>query len=149
MRFSMPQIVVAATIAALVAIPSLAAGPYKHPAYLRALTDLRDARAHLVRAGSDVVSKEQENALVQVDQAIEEINHAGITDGKNISDHSPMDANLKQADRLHRAMGLLNQARGDVSSEQDQPDTQGLQKRVTQHIEDATRFTKYAAEAVH
>jgi len=149
MRFVIPRIVVAAAISAVMVIPSLAAAPGQHPAYMRTLTALRDARAHLVHTGSDVTSKDQENALVQVDRAIEEINHARITDGKNISDHSPMDANLKQADSLRRALELINEARGDVSSEQDQPDTQGLQKRVLQHIEDAARFVKYATESVH
>jgi hypothetical protein len=49
MRFPMLKFAAAAAVALFVAAPTWADNPGKHPAYLHALSDLRDARAHLER----------------------------------------------------------------------------------------------------
>jgi len=81
--------------------------------------------------------------------AIGEIKQAAIMDGKNIADHMPVDAHLARHDRFRKAMELLDQAKRDVSGEEDQPDTQGLQLRVIHHIDEAKRSVRHAIEMLN
>jgi hypothetical protein len=144
MRSSMLQIVAAAGVALFVAAPSWADNPGRHPAYLHALSDLRDARAHLEHFSGDPVDHQEERAIAEIDRAIGEIKHAAIMDGKNIEDHVPVDAHMVRNGRFHKAMELLDRAKRDVSGEEDQPDTRGLQLRVMHHIDEARRAVAHA-----
>ena len=148
MRSSLLSIVAAATVTLFAAAPTWADNPGKHPAYLHALSDLRDARAHLQHFGSDPVDHEEEHAISQIDKAIGEIKHAAIMDGKDIQDHLPVDAHMARDGRFHKALELLDKAKQDVSGEEDQPDTQGLQLRVLHHIAEARHSVKHAIETV-
>ena len=148
MRSSLLSIVAAATVAMFAAAPTWADNPGKHPAYLHALSDLRDARAHLEHLSSEPVNQEEEHAIAHIDKAIGEIKHAAIMDGKDIHDHTPVDAHLMRDGRFHKALELLDKAKQDVSGEEDQPDTQGLQLRVLHHIDEARRSVKHAIETV-
>jgi hypothetical protein len=142
------QVIASVTLGLIVAAPTWADTPGKHPAYLHALSDLRDARAHLERLASDPVNQEEDHAVIAIDKAIDEIKRAAIMDGKNISDHMPVDAHLPLRGRFHKALDLLNKAQADVSGEEDQPDTQGLQMRVIHHIDEARRSVKHAIETI-
>jgi hypothetical protein len=144
MRSHLMQILASTAIALLVAAPTWADTPGKHPAYLHALSDLRDARAHVERLSTDTVNQEQEHAIAHIDKAIGEIKHAAIMDGKNIQDHMPVDAHLERRGRLHKALELLDKAKQDVSGEEDQPDTMGLQLRVIHHIDEARHSVEHA-----
>src|ERR1700687_2049537 len=85
--------------------------PGAHPAYLHALTDLRHARAHLsVQTPNWRGAADEQRAIGAIDAAIREIQEAAIDDGKNLNDHPPVDERWSRADRLHRAMELLNGA---------------------------------------
>jgi hypothetical protein len=142
------QLIASVTLGLIVAAPTWADTPGKHPAYLHALSDLRDARAHLERLASDPVNQEEDNAVIAIDKAIDEIKRAAIMDGKNIADHMPVDTHLPLRGRFHKALDLLNKAKADVSGEEDQPDTQGLQMRVIHHIDEAHRSVKHAIETM-
>jgi hypothetical protein len=142
------QLIASVTLGLIVAAPTWADTPGKHPAYLHALADLRDARAHLERLASDPVNQDEDNAVIAIDKAIDEIKRAAIMDGKNIADHMPVDAHLPLRGRFHKALDLLNKAKADVSGEEDQPDTQGLQMRVIHHIEEAHHAVKHAIETI-
>jgi hypothetical protein len=144
----MLQFIASVTFALVVAAPTWADTPGRHPAYLHALSDLRDARAHLERLASDPVNQEEDHAVVAIDKAIDEIKRAAIMDGKNIADHVPVDAHMPLRGRFHKALDLLNKAQADVSGEEDQPDTQGLQMRVIHHIDEARRSVKHAIETI-
>jgi hypothetical protein len=109
----------------------------KHPAYLHALSDLRDARAHLQRPDGGALHAEERAAVEDINRAIDEIKKASIDDGKNIDDHVHIDAHLPWAGRLHKARDLLDKAHHDVSEEEDNPATRGLQARVIAHIDRA------------
>jgi hypothetical protein len=45
-------------------------------------------------------------------------------------------------------MELLDKAKHDVSGEEDQPDTQGLQLRVIHHIDEARHSVEHAIQTV-
>jgi hypothetical protein len=148
MRSSMRHLVAAAAIALIAAVPSWADTPGHHPAYLHALSDLRDARAHLQHFTNEPVVAEEEHAIAHIDKAIGEIKQAAIMDGKNIQDHMPIDTHLGRHDRFVKAMELLDKAQRDVSGEEDQPDTMGLQQRVIRHIEEARHSVRHALEVI-
>ena len=147
MRSSL-RFIAAAAVALFVSAPTWADNPGRHPAYLHALTDLRDARAHLEHFSSDAVDHQEEHAIAEIDKAIGEIKRAAIMDGKDIADHMPVDAHLVRRDRFHKAMELLEKAKRDVSGEEDQPDTMGLQLRVIHHIDEARHAVQHAIDTV-
>jgi len=109
----------------------------RHPAYLHALSDLRAARAHLQRPDGGHLRHEEEEAIKEIDRAIDEIKKASIDDGKDLNDHPPVDARMDWNGRLHRALELLNRAHEDISQEEDNQFAQGLQQRAMGHIDKA------------
>jgi hypothetical protein len=149
MRSSMLKMAAAAGVALFLSAPSWADNPGKHPAYLHALSDLRDARAHLETVGAgDVVATEAMHAIEHIDKAIGAIKQAAIMDGKNIQDHVPVDAHLERTGRFHKALELLDKASHDVSGEEDQPDTMGLQQRVIHQIGEARHSVQHAIDVL-
>jgi len=131
-------------------VVSAAPAGREHPAYLHALTDLRDARAHLERPGGDGERREQERkAIEEIDAAIAEIKRAAIDDGKNINDHVPVDAHLDWPGRLHRAVELLDRAHSDVAREEDNRFAAGLQARALEHIDRAHHHAEDAIRFAH
>ena len=138
----------AAVVGLFAAAPGFSDTPGPHPAYLHALSDLRDARAHLEHQVNDPVDHEEESAIGNIDRALDEIKKAAIDDGKNIHDHVPVDAHLQRYDRFHQAMELLDKAEQDVRSEPDQPGTRGLQMRVINHINGARHDVHHVIDTV-
>jgi hypothetical protein len=130
------------TTAAPAPAPAAAPPPTKvHPAYLHALTDLRNARANLERRGGDPTMKwDEHHAVEAIDRAIGDIKKAAIDDGKNVDDHPPIDAHEPRAGRLHRALSALQGARKDVSEEEDNAFASGLRARGLHDIDEAIRF---------
>jgi hypothetical protein len=119
--------------------------PPKHPAYLHALTDLRDARWNLEHRPGDTATYENEDiAVTEIDRAISEIKRAAFDDGKNLSAHPPEDARLDRAGRLHHAAELLRKARADVDREEDNPQARDLKFRALEHITLAIQATERA-----
>ena len=133
-------LVTAAAVALIAAMPSWADTPGHHPAYLHALADLRDARAHLEHYTNEPVVPEEVHAIEHIDKAIGEIKQAAIMDGKNIQDHMPIDTHLGHKGRYHKALELIDQAHNDVAREEDDPYTRGLRDRAIHHIDEAHRI---------
>lgn len=120
----------------------------QHPAYLRALSDLRFARALLQRPNGGELRAEERDAIHNIDDAINEIKKASIDDHKNLGDHPPVDMHLPWAGRLRKASEVLDDARHDCEKEEDNPHTQGLQLRVIKHIEEAHHHVEEAIAIV-
>jgi hypothetical protein len=138
-----------AALALTAATASATELPGRHPAYLHALTDLRDARWSLEhRPGDAAVSGQEDVAITEIDHAIVEAKKAAAEDGKNLADHPHEDAGLDHAGRLHRAQELLHKAHDDVHAEEDNPETRELRKRVDEHIDLALRATDRAIRDV-
>jgi tetratricopeptide (TPR) repeat protein len=109
-----------------------------HPAYLRALSDLRLARAYLNKVtDSDVVAQEEADAVASINKAIGEIKKAAIEDGKNLKDHPVVDAALDRQGRFQKALELLKSARHDINKEEDNGNAEGLKDRALGHINNA------------
>jgi hypothetical protein len=139
-----------AVLAAMLFAPvysSVSAAPAaakEHPAYLHALSDLRDARAHLERPDGGERKEQERKAIEEIDAAIFEIKKASIEDGKNINDHVPVDSHLDWPGRLHKAVELLDRAHSDVAREEDNRFAEGLQSRAIEHIDRAHRHVEEA-----
>jgi len=152
-----PQRLVAALVAAplvlaatgcVVATPPPPPAPH-HPAYLHALTDLRDARWNLEhRPGDAAVSTQEDVAIVEIDRAINDAKAAAMEDGKNIYQHPPEDARYDRRGRLHRADELLRKARQDVAQGEANPQAVELRNRVIGHIDVALQATERAIREV-
>ena len=89
--------------------------PAIHPAYLRAISDLRYARALLFRSEWRPVMRDQQAAVEEIDRAIGEAKRAAIDDGKNIDEHPPIDRGLAWEGRFRKSMELLDSAERDLS----------------------------------
>lgn len=148
MRIQLLRLAAVAAFGLVATSPSWADNPGHHPAYLHALSDLRDARAHLQHMASEQVIDDELRAIDEIDKAIGEVKRAAIEDGKNIEDHMPVDAHMDRRGRFHRALELLDKAQRDASGEEDQPNTQGLQLRVIHHIEEARHAVRHALHDV-
>jgi hypothetical protein len=121
----------------------------KHPAYLHALSDLRDARAQLDRPDHGELREQEKKAIHEINDAINEIKKAAIEDGKDINEHPPVDAHLDWPGRLHRAIELLDKAHNDIAREEDNGFAQGLQQRALGHIDRAHHHVEEAVEILH
>ena len=139
-------------LAVLLFVPAYAAAkpapPREHPAYLHALTDLREARAHLQRPDGGELREQEKKAIHEINEAIAEIKKVAIDDGKDINEHAPIDARMDWPGRLHRAVELLNKAHNDVAQEEDNAFAQGLQQRALEHIDKAHHHVEEAIEVV-
>jgi hypothetical protein len=120
-----------------------------HPAYLHALTDLRDARWNLEhRPGDAAVSAQEDVAIVEIDRAINDAKVAAMEDGKNIYQHPPEDARLDFRGRLHHADELLHKARNDVAQGETNGQAVDLRNRVIGHIDLAIQATERAIHII-
>ncbi len=122
--------------------------PGAHPAYLRALTDLRHARAHLERMTPNArVDANEQRAIEEIDAAIREVKEAAIDDGKPLGAHPPVDAGMDRPGRLRRAMELLDQAHNDIDQHESDAFARGLKHRALHHIDEARKDVHRAIDA--
>ncbi len=140
----------ALALAVIAPLATQAETPGVHPAYLRALEDLRHARAQLERRKGDAEVKFDEHvAIKEIDAAIQEIKNAAIDDGKNLDNHPPVDVRADYRGRLRRASELLVKAREDVKGEEDNGFAHGLRHRAIEHINAAITFTEQGITDAH
>jgi len=111
--------------------------PGPHPAYLHALSDLRQARAYLDQIAWPPVQKDEEHAIREIDAAIAEIKRASIDDGKDLADHPPVDVRMHPDGRFRKALELLDRAHNDTAGAEDVPQARGMRDRALHHIDQA------------
>jgi hypothetical protein len=113
-----------------------------HPHYMEALTDLRLARALLKVPDDSKAAKFNATAVDDIDQAMAEIKHASIDDGKSPDDHAPIDANVSRRDRLHEVLSLVNGADQDLKAEEDDKKALGWRAKAQKDVADARAFVE-------
>ena len=117
-----------------------------HPAYLHALTDLRAARGWLEKPARADVKFDENRAIREIDAAIGEIRTAAIDDGKQLSEHPPVDVAVGHRDRLRKAMDILHAAAADIEQREDDKFSKGLRHRALDHIRKAEKDIRDAIE---
>jgi hypothetical protein len=124
--------------------------PGAHPAYLHALSNLR-AAMWLIRhrPGEGVANGDEHLAEREVGAAIREIRKAAFDDGKDANYTPPPDPADGRFGRLHRAIELLRDVRGEIAREEDNAFAQGLRNRALGHVDGAIRATQAAIAALH
>jgi hypothetical protein len=111
--------------------------PGKHPAYIHALGDLRNARWYLFhQAGDAKVYAGEDVAITEIDKTIARIKTAAIDDGKDVNDHL-QDKIPDKGSRLLKSIEFLDKAKADVSGEEDNPQVHQLRVDALQHIDAA------------
>jgi hypothetical protein len=134
------------TALALAAAAPLAHAENKHPAYLHALADLREARAQLEKPNRASGTWDEGTAIREIDAAIKEIKDASLDDGKNLDDHPPVDTKLDWGGRLKHAEELVTAAYTDVHDHEDNVYARGLRDRALKHMSQADDFIKKGME---
>ncbi len=120
-----------------------------HPAYLHALSDLRNARAWLERPAGNAVKWDEKKAIREIDAAIKEIKEASIDDGKNIDDHPGVDIKMEWGGRLHRAHDALASAYADINQHEDDKFSKGLRNRALKHLQVANEWIEQGWGQMH
>jgi tetratricopeptide (TPR) repeat protein len=116
-----------------------------HPNYLQALSDLRAARWLVDHRTADVKKTvEENNAVAQIDLAIDLIKKASVDDGKNINDHPPVDEKPDRAGRLQEATEFVEKAVKDVNLQEDNPTANGFRQQGMQHMSEAIKRIELA-----
>lgn len=113
-----------------------------HPAYLHALTDLRDARWYLNHPRDSELEERERHAIAEVDRAIDLVQRTAYYDGKNIYEHPREDAAIDARGRLRRVSELLRKARADVAQDEDNLQVRELQIHAVERIDEAIRLAE-------
>ena len=139
------RVTIVAACAALI-LPAIAQAQWwqHHPHYLHAMSDLRSA--YWLISHHDPMDPaqngEEMHAMKQIRYAYQALKDASIMDEKDIDAQPPTDmAFYDHRGRLHKALDLLNEARGDVRGEEDDPAARGLRHEAGKRIDDAIRAT--------
>ena len=132
---------------AVVLAPALAHAdtPGRHPAYLRARTDLRIAQA-LTRVNEEPnVMRKMRSANHEIEVAVRQIDRAAVIDHKDVDDHPRPDAALDRAGRFRKIAELLRSSRMDLAREEDNGAARGWRNAAYQHIDAALDLLHRAA----
>jgi hypothetical protein len=118
-----------------------------HPAYLKALSNLRYARALLENTNPNAPwAPPVAKAIGGIDMAIKQIKIASVEDGKNLNDHPPIDSKVLYGDRLRSANSLLEEAYREISQRESDDFAQGLKHRALDFIRGSQGFINRAIE---
>lgn len=115
------------------------------PPYLKALSDLRTARALIQADGRPQNGNEKHHEIDEINEAIKAIKAAAVDDGQNLDYNPPPDAQAASLS-LHGAVRYLRKAHDDCFGAADLPNAIGMKERALRHIDEAAntlvRFMK-------
>jgi len=122
----------------------------RHPAYLKAMSDLREA--YWLVEFQDTANPLRKGEEMQAGRAIraayQSLKDASIVDGKDIEARPPADPTWgDRRGRLHKAMDLLHDAHEQVSHEEDDSAARGFKMRAIAQIDAAAHDTNAAMHA--
>jgi hypothetical protein len=124
-------------------------GP-RHPAYLRAMSELREARHYLNDGWAwEPVRRDEVAAVREIDAAIHEIQIAAIDDGRRFDEPFPIDQHMNPHDRFRKANDLLFAAHNDLARAEEVPEAHGLRDRAIMHVDRAHQIVDHAERSTH
>lgn len=128
---------------------AFADAPGRHPAYLRARTDLRTSQ-YLMRVREEPnVTRNLREADREVEAAVHEIDQAALIDRKDVDDHPRIDTSLDRRGRFEKIVALLRSARADLAREEDNGRARGWRDAAYRHIDAALEHMHRAARDQH
>jgi hypothetical protein len=128
-----------------IAVAKASEKPQNHSSYLHALSDLRAARWLIEhRTGTWELTKNELNAIKEIDETIKSIKGAAIDDNKSIDDHPTVDERPERIDRLNEADEFLKKAHEDIDQDNDDSFANGLRNNSYEHIDAAIIAVKTA-----
>jgi hypothetical protein len=123
--------------------------PGRHPAYLRARSNLRAAQFLLRVREEPNVTRHLVEADHETEAAIGEIDRAAVLDHKDLGDHPRVDLRLERRERFRKIVELLRTARADLGREEDNGRARGWRDAAYQHIDQALEHVHKAAIDLH
>ncbi len=127
---------------AIALFPFAAHAQFRHPAYLRARSDLRRATLLMRIPDQPNVNRDMATAADLTDRAIRELDNAARWDRKDIEDHPPFDTHLGSGSRFREILRLLDSARHDIEREEDNPLAREWRNRAFRNIDDAMHVVR-------
>jgi hypothetical protein len=140
------KILMAVLAVMTMSVMAAADSPGRHPAYMHALTDLRNARAFLYYKPNVRMDADEQRAMDEIDAAIHEVTEAAIDDGKPMDDRPSSDTYGDRTDRLHHAMELLEKARTDVNEHESNGWSRDIRHQALHHIDQARKAVRHAID---
>ncbi len=123
--------------------------PGRHPAYLRARSNLRAAQFLLRVREESNVTRHLVEADHEAEAAIGEIDRAAVLDRKDLDDHPRIDLRLERRERFRKIVELLRTARADLGREEDNGRARGWRDAAYQHIDQALEHVHKASIDLH
>jgi hypothetical protein len=123
--------------------------PGRHPAYLRARSDLRAAQFLLRVREEPNVTRRLLEADHEVEAAIGEIDRAAVIDHKDFEDHPRVDLHVDRQGRFRKIVELMRSARADLGREEDNGRARGWRDAAFRHIDLALEHMHKAALDLH
>ena len=117
-----------------------------HPHYLHARSNLRRAEALLRLPDESNVKREENNAAWNVRFAIRDIDIAATLDHKDMDDNPPINTTLRHQGKFAEIERLLQNARRDISRDEDNRFALSWRHRAEVHIAQAERRVEIAAQ---
>jgi hypothetical protein len=124
-------------VLAATALAPFAAAQFRHPAYLRARSDLRRATLLMRIPDEPNVNRDMAAAVDFTEHAIHELDTAAMFDRKDIDEHPRIDTHLGRGGRFREMLRLLDSARHDIEHEEDNPRAAEWRNRAFRNIDDA------------
>jgi Spy/CpxP family protein refolding chaperone len=116
-----------------------------HPAYLKAMSELRAARWLINHRPSDYQQTVDEiEATRQIDAGINDLRQAAYDDGKNPNDRPQVEEIIDPRGRLRAALDHLGRARSEIAREEDNAYASGLRDRSLGHVDAAINAVRHA-----
>lgn len=113
------------------------------PDYLRAISDLRQARTYLEMDRRPTFRGQLSEAIKHITASIEDMKAAAVHDRENPNQTPPPQSTGDPNSPVHEALRLLHDAHDDVARGGDAPGNAGLQERSLGHIEAARHQLQY------
>jgi hypothetical protein len=121
----------------------------RHPAYLRARSDMRRAQFLLRIPEEPNVTRRLIEADREVEAAVREVDRAAVLDGKNIDEHPPVDTRIDRRGRFQKIVELLRSARADIGREEDNGRANAWRDAAYRHLDQALEHVHRAAVDLH
>ena len=121
-----------------------AATPGRHPGYMHAIKDLREARNLIARPDRGNVEADESRAVREIDACLNSLQQAAWYDRQNSIFPVLPDMGPDFKGRLHKGLDYLRKARADMDKEEDDPAALGFRANATQQVDRAIGFTRRA-----